>query len=87
MPIIESAKKQLRASKKKRAFNIRRKVAIDDVFKSIKKLISEKKIKEAKALLPKAQKALDKAAKTNFIKKNTASRKKSRLVAMFKKLS
>jgi len=87
MPIIESAKKQLRASKTKRVFNQRRKGAIDVVVKEIKKLLSDKKVAEAKALIPKMQKALDKAVKTNYIKLNTASRKKSRIVAMVKKVS
>jgi len=36
-------------------------------------------IEEAKKLLPKVYKLLDKAAKTGLIKKNTASRKKSRI--------
>jgi ribosomal protein S20 len=36
-------------------------------------------------MMPKVQKILDKAAKTGYIKKNAASRKKSRIVAMIKK--
>jgi len=42
----------------------------------------QKKIEEAKKLLPKLYKALDKAAKVGLIKKNTASRKKSRLTKL-----
>jgi len=42
-------------------------------------LISQKKTEEAKKLLPQVYKTLDKAAKTGLIKKNTASRKKSRI--------
>ena len=86
MPIIQSAKKQLRAGQRRRAFNIARKGGIDTAVKAIKKLISEKKAKEALAFMPKVQKAFDKAVKTNLIKKNTASRKKSRIVAMIKKI-
>ncbi len=42
-------------------------------------MLSEKKTEEAKKLLPQVYKFLDKAAKTGLIKKNTASRKKSRI--------
>lgn len=87
MPIIESAKKQLRASKRRRVNNLKRKDAINSVLKEFKKLVLEKKVKEAKVLISKAQQALDKAVKTNLIKKNTASRKKSRLAKMIKKIS
>jgi len=39
-------------------------------------------IDEAKNLLPQVYKILDKAAKTNLIKKNTASRRKSRITKL-----
>lgn len=87
MPITSSAKKALRASKRKRVFNLRRQKASDELIKQIRKLVSQKKVADAKALLSKAYKALDKAAKTNTIKKNTASRKKSRLAKLLKKNS
>lgn len=58
-----------------------------DVVKEIGKLITGKKQSEAQALLPKAQKAIDKALKRGVIKHNTASRKKSRLVAAIKRIS
>jgi small subunit ribosomal protein S20 len=53
--------------------------------KSVTKLIGEKKIDDARAQLSKAYQAIDKAAKRGVIKKNTASRKKSRLSAQVKK--
>ncbi len=56
-----------------------------DFSKQVKKLVAEKKVKEAQALLAKAYQAIDKAAKTHLIKKNAASRKKSRLSAIIKK--
>lgn len=49
-------------------------------IKEISKLLKENKQEEAFKLVPKAYKAIDKAAKRGVIKKNTASRKKSRLV-------
>jgi small subunit ribosomal protein S20 len=86
MPITSSAKKALRNSKKKRVYNIRRKDKVQDVVKEIKNLIKEKKGNEAKKLLSSAYQVLDKAAKGNSIKKNNASRKKSRLAQAIKKL-
>lgn len=85
MPITTSAKKALRQSKKKRAHNLRYINRIKAVQKEIKKLIANKKLKEAKDLLSKYYKALDKAAKENVIKKNAASRKKSRLTLSINK--
>lgn len=85
MPITSSAKKALRAGDKKKVFNIRRKVEMNKVVKELRSLVADKKVAEAAKLLPKAYQALDKAAKTNLIKKNTASRKKARLAALIKK--
>ena len=85
MPITQSAKKALRAGEKKKVFNLRRKKKVEDAVKSVKKLVKDGKTKEANALLPQAYAALDKAAKGNTIKANTAARKKSRLNAMVKK--
>lgn len=85
MPITKSAKKALRGSEMKKVFNIRRKKEIEHVIHEIKKLVKDKKVGEAEKLIPKAYKAIDKAAKENTIKKNNAARKKSRLVAFIKK--
>jgi small subunit ribosomal protein S20 len=84
MPITSSAKKALRGSKQKQVYNTRRKKAVEDVMRDIKKLLKEKKAKEARALLPKAYQALDKAAKEHTLNKNTVSRKKSRLSKLIK---
>lgn len=84
MPIIKSAKKALRVSKKKKLFNQKRKDAVSKSIKQIKKLVSAGDISGAKKLFPIVQKAIDKASKTNFLKKNTASRKKSRLSKLIK---
>lgn len=79
MAITSSAKKAHRGSLRKRVFNVRRKAAIERVVKNIKKLVAEKKMDEAKKLIPLAYKAYDKAAKEHTIKKGAAARKKSRL--------
>jgi small subunit ribosomal protein S20 len=84
MPITKSAKKALRQNLRKKEKNLIKKNAVKACFKEIKKLIEKKELKEAEKLLPKFYKAVDKAAKTGVIKKNTASRKKSRTTKMIK---
>lgn len=80
MAITSSAKKANRASKRKRVFNLRRQAAQRDVTKSIGKALVAKDVSGAEKMLPLAFAAIDKAAKRGVIKKNTASRKKSKLV-------
>jgi len=82
MPIIKSAKKALRSSKRKKLFNDRRKRVLKKVTKDIEGLAKENKIDDAKKLLNMAYKAIDKAAKGGVIKKNTASRKKARMARL-----
>ncbi|TSC59917.1 MAG: 30S ribosomal protein S20 [Parcubacteria group bacterium LiPW_15] len=79
MPITKSAKKALRQSVTRRERNTTRKEAYKKGVKFFRKLVSEKKSGEAQESLKTAFKALDKAAKTGVIKKNKASRLKSRL--------
>jgi len=85
MPITKSAKKALRQSERKRIKNLQKKRKIKNLIKQIKILVSQKKIEEAKKLLPQVYKFLDKAAKTGLIKKNTAARKKSRITRLVSK--
>ncbi|NCS98724.1 30S ribosomal protein S20 [Candidatus Parcubacteria bacterium] len=85
MAITKSAKKEIRASEKKAVFNLRRKRTMKAAIKEIDELLKENKIDEAQKKLSEAYKAIDKAAKMNTIKKNTASRTKSRLSAKIKK--
>lgn len=84
MPITKSAKKALRQSIRRRERNLLKKEAFKNATKKIKKLVQAGKVDEAKELIPEAYKAIDKAAKTGVIKKNTASRKKSRLMNLFR---
>jgi len=79
MPITKSAKKALRQSKTRQIRNILRKRRFRVSVKEFRQAVADKNFDKAKALLPKVYKALDKAAKTNTIKKNKASRLKSRL--------
>ncbi len=82
MPITQSAKKALRQNATRRARNLKRMKALKSAVKNYRKLVAGKKNDEAKALLPKVFQALDKTAKAGTIKKNTASRLKSRLSKM-----
>lgn len=82
MPITTSAKKALRQNTRQRRQNLARKEAVKDAVKKYKKLVSAKKLEEAKQALSSVFKALDKAAKTNAIKKNKASRLKARLAKL-----
>lgn len=79
MAITKSAKKAHRASLKKHVFNLRRKRALTTTTKVVKKQVASGDAKAAATSLSAAYKAIDKAAKRGVIKKNTASRKKSRL--------
>ncbi len=84
MAITANAKKAHRASLKKHVFNVRRKRALTSAVKEVKKLITTS-TDEAEKSLSAAYKAIDKAAKRGVIKKNTASRKKSRLAQAIKR--
>ncbi len=79
MPITQSAKKAMRQTRRRYARNLIKKEAYKKAVKNFRKLVVEKKVEEAKKILPAVYKALDKAAKTNVIAKNKASRLKSRL--------
>lgn len=78
MPRTKSAKKALRQNVTRHSRNLARTKAFKTTLKSLRKLVSTGNTTEATALLPKLQKALDKAAKTNVIAKNKASRLASR---------
>jgi len=58
-----------------------------DSMKALRKLSEASDHDAAGKALPSVFKAIDKAAKRGVIKKNTAARKKSRLVAFMKKQS
>ena len=85
MPITKSAKKALRQNARRRTRNIIYKNKIKNLLKELKTLALAKKTEEAKKIMPQVYKILDKAAKAGVIKKNTASRKKSRLTKMINK--
>ena len=57
----------------------------DKLYSIEEALVLAKKMPEAKKLLPEIYQALDKAAKVGVIKKNNASRRKSRLTKLIDK--
>ena len=83
MPIIKSAKKALRSSKRKRVVNDRRRRVMRTAVKAARQAGPTVTPKD----LSTAFQAIDKAAKRGVIKKNTAARKKSRLVKASRKQS
>lgn len=85
MPITKGAHKAHRSSLKKHVFNVRRKTAMNDTVKKLRKMVEAGKTEEAQKMLPAAYKVIDKAAKRGVIKGNTADRKKSRLSAAIKR--
>jgi len=87
MAITESAKKAIRQSARRKEHNVVYKNKIKKLVKEALALVSAKKQTEAKKLLPAIYKALDKAAKVGVIKKNNASRRKSRLTILIDKKS
>ncbi len=86
MPITRNAKKALRVADRRHAVNERTKKSLKEGVKAVQKLAIAKEWKEAKDSLAKAYSAVDKACKKGIIKKNTASRKKSRLSRIAKEV-
>ena len=85
MAITTSAKKALRQSETRAKRNLGYKKRMRELVKEVRSLVSQKKIKEAKKLLPQVYKTLDKIAKVGYIKKGNASRQKSRLTRLISK--
>jgi small subunit ribosomal protein S20 len=83
MPITKSAKKAIRGSLRKKAFNDQRKKAVKEIIKKIEKTVKTDKAGAAK-LLSIAFQAIDKSAQKGVIKKNNAARKKARLSKLVK---
>jgi small subunit ribosomal protein S20 len=81
-PITSSAKKALRQSQSRRKRNVRQKDEIKSLLKQTENFVLQNKKGEAKKLLPRLYKLLDKAVKTGLMKKNAAARKKSRFARL-----
>ena len=86
MPNTKSAIQRVRRVNKQTSVNIIRKSKYKSIIKEISLLITAKKKKEAVKLLPKFNSQLMKIAKVGVVKKQTASRKISRLTKKINKL-
>jgi len=84
MANTRSAAKQARSSLRKQANNKSIKSRLHTLEKKFLAAVTDKKTDDANALYRLLSSALDKAAKTQVIHRNNASRKKSRLSARLK---
>lgn len=79
MANLKSAKKRIRSNERKRLRNVRVKSNIKTEIKKVEQAISEGNLEVAKTQFSEMASILDSAATKGIIKKNTASRKKSRI--------
>ena len=86
MPNIKSAEKRVRIIEKKTMQNNMIKTGYKTITKKFEKAVADKNINEAESLLSEASKKIDQACTKGVKKKNTASRKKSRLSKMLNEL-
>ena len=84
MPITKTAIKALRQSGRRHARNLVKSNTYKKIVKEIKQLVIAGKQADAQKLLSRLYASVDKAAKTNVIKKNKASRIKSRMTKKLK---
>ena len=84
MPTERTSYKELRKSKRRHTRNIAIKSELKTLVKKLEKILAEKKADEAKKTIDYVVSKVARAASKGVIKKNTASRKISRLM---KKLS
>ncbi|PIZ98991.1 MAG: 30S ribosomal protein S20 [Candidatus Komeilibacteria bacterium CG_4_10_14_0_2_um_filter_37_10] len=85
MPIKKAAYKDLRQNKKRKLANLRVDRQIKDTAKKIEQALVAKNMDKVTELTKSFQKIVDKAVQHGQLKKNTAARKKSRLVKKISK--
>ena len=86
MPTIKSAIRRVKRTRLQTSVNRIRKSKYKTAIKQMSGYITSGKIKEARDFLPKFQSQLMKIAKTGVIRKETASRKISRITKKIKTL-
>jgi small subunit ribosomal protein S20 len=84
MPVIKSAKKQMRQTRTRTERNQQIKDAYRSKIKELKKGVGVLEAKKMQAKLSESYKLIDKAAKKNVLHKNAAARKKSQLAKLVK---
>jgi small subunit ribosomal protein S20 len=77
---IKSAIKEIRASERRRKVNQLHRSRARTQVKETRLLIEDGELAEAQEMLSRASSALDKAAKKGALHRNTAARRKSRLM-------
>jgi small subunit ribosomal protein S20 len=87
MPVIKSAKKQMRQNDKRRTQRFPIRNQMKTTYKKALKLLKDGKIAEAEKFLATAYKVIDTAAKKHIIHPNNANRKKSVLARGLNTLS
>lgn len=85
MPNTTSAKKAMRGSSRKRDVNLLRKKKLKQSIKEYKKAVDSNEKEAIEKTLKKLYSTSDKIAKSGYIKKNKASRIKSRLTKLLNK--
>jgi small subunit ribosomal protein S20 len=85
MPNTSTAKKRLRQNVKARARNRAQRSALRSQIRKVRVAVEGGRLEDAATEFRNATKKLDKAAASNLIHSNTASRLKSRLSALVKK--
>jgi small subunit ribosomal protein S20 len=79
MPQTKSAEKALRSNVRRRALNDSWRRAVRVSIRAVRDAVAKKDKTSALAVFPKAQQALDRAARRHVIHANAAARTKSRL--------
>ena len=79
MANLRSSQKRIRSNERKRVRNVAVKTNIKTEVKRVEQAIEEGNFEIAKKMLSEAASVLDSASAKGIIKKNTGSRKKSRL--------
>ena len=79
MPNIKSSERSVKTDAERRARNFAVKSTIITVSRKVVESVTAGNSDEAKALLVKASRTIDKAAAKGVVHKNSAARKKSRL--------
>lgn len=82
MPIIKSAKKQMKVSRKKQQRNYRMRDKLKISLKDVVAAVKDGKVEAASKAMQNAYKVIDTAAKKNLLHKNTANRKKAGVAKM-----
>jgi small subunit ribosomal protein S20 len=82
-----SALKRVRQTERRTEVNRKNKTRLRHTIREIRRALTSKDPKAAAALLPKTFSIIDRSAKSGIIKKNTASRYKSKLTLRIKALA